>query len=307
MDYSGLKKPEEYGDGLGTGMGRALTPNEVHGNFLWAGNLIANIFKVGDVISSFASSRDGFLLMDGKTIGNSASGAALAGDKYEDLFNLAKDIPGWGNAGTEVFADGDTVYLPDMTAKVLRGALNIELSPGEWDDTNDRIELGYEDLPNGTPVKANQTAGGLTEGTAYFLALDPAGSGSEYFVYDTESHANANDGSTGLVDLATIISNVVLTGSGEFQKDALQGHDFYLFTDDVTGRYTNLDNDGTPAVLGNTIASDYAYNIAGGAVTTAANKGRTNGGMTTDGKSGPPRTSNESRMANVQTNYFIKY
>ena len=40
-DYSGIKKPEEYGDGKGTIVNRALTPDEVHGNFLWVLQQIA--------------------------------------------------------------------------------------------------------------------------------------------------------------------------------------------------------------------------------------------------------------------------
>jgi hypothetical protein len=35
IDYNGLKKPEDYGDGKGVAVERALTPDEVHGNFLW--------------------------------------------------------------------------------------------------------------------------------------------------------------------------------------------------------------------------------------------------------------------------------
>ncbi len=255
-------------------------------------------FPIGGIINwpwGYGNIPTGFLAMLGGELSRRSALWSIAQNNLgNDRFHF-----GPGN-GTSTFT------LPDWTGIVHRGAVYIEVESTDWDDANDRIELGYEDLPNGTPVKANQTAGGLKEGTVYYLALDPAGSGPEYFIYDTESNANANDGSTGLIDLSAITANVVLSGSGEFQNHALQGHDFYIFTDDSTGRYTGLDHDGTPAALGNTIAGDYAYNIAGGTVTTAANKGKTNGGITDDGKSGPLRTANESRMANVQGIWIIK-
>ena len=226
MDYSGLKKPEEYGDGLGTGMGRALTPNEVHGNFLWAGNLIANIFKVGDVISSFASSRDGFLLMDGKTIGNSVSGAALADDKYEDLFNLLKNFPDYGNTGSEDFDSGDTVYLPDQAAQFLRGAINGEIEAADWKTTANRtVDLGRSNIPNGTPFRIDAVPAGLSglfANTTYYLALY---SGTEYNIYDTESHANANDETTGKIAISgTVTESCNYTSVGGTQGKAMWFH-----------------------------------------------------------------------------------
>ncbi len=61
-----------------------------------------------------------WLLCNGDTIGNASSGATHAGDEYEDLFNVVK--ASWGNTGSEVFADDDTVVIPDFTnGEFMRG------------------------------------------------------------------------------------------------------------------------------------------------------------------------------------------
>lgn len=56
----------------------------------------------------------GWLFANGETIGNTGSGADHEGDEYEYLFNLYKVVTEYGNLGTEVFASGDTVLIPDM-------------------------------------------------------------------------------------------------------------------------------------------------------------------------------------------------
>lgn len=61
----------------------------------------------------------GWLLCDGGTIGDVGSGADSESADYETLFDLIKTL--YGNAGTEVFADGDTVSLPDLRGRVIAG------------------------------------------------------------------------------------------------------------------------------------------------------------------------------------------
>ena len=61
----------------------------------------------------------GWLLCDGGTIGDASSGAGSESADYETLFNLIKTL--YGNAGTEVFANGDTVSLPDLRGRVVAG------------------------------------------------------------------------------------------------------------------------------------------------------------------------------------------
>jgi len=61
----------------------------------------------------------GWLLCDGGTIGDASSGAGSESADYETLFDLIKTL--YGNAGTEVFANGDTVSLPDLRGRVIAG------------------------------------------------------------------------------------------------------------------------------------------------------------------------------------------
>jgi microcystin-dependent protein len=72
-------------------------------------------------VSAFAGawSPTGWLLCGGQTIGDIGSGATSQNADYEDLFNLIKLY--YGNAGTEVWANGDTVKLPDLRGRVVAG------------------------------------------------------------------------------------------------------------------------------------------------------------------------------------------
>ena len=75
----------------------------------------------------------GWLLEDGKSIGNTGSGADHTGPEFETLFNILKYTE--NNTGLESFAGGDIVYLDntigrtivglDLTALLLTGANNI--------------------------------------------------------------------------------------------------------------------------------------------------------------------------------------
>ena len=58
------------------------------------------------------------MLCDGGTIGGVGSGAGSESADYETLFDLIKTL--YGNAGTEVFADGDTVSTarPSRTSQL---------------------------------------------------------------------------------------------------------------------------------------------------------------------------------------------
>lgn len=67
-----------------------------------------------------AAAESGWLLLNGDTIGNTGSGADHEGAGLEALYLLVRDLP--PNAGTEVFASGDQVTLPDMARRVPMGA-----------------------------------------------------------------------------------------------------------------------------------------------------------------------------------------
>lgn len=78
------------------------------------------IMPVGGVLPyAGATSPTGWLLCSGKTIGDVGSGADFESADYETLFDLIKSY--YGNAGTEDWASGDTVLLPDLQGRVIAG------------------------------------------------------------------------------------------------------------------------------------------------------------------------------------------
>lgn len=179
-----------------------------------------------------------------------------------------------------------TFTLPDWTGITVRGAVYKEVTIAQWDATANTIDLEYTDLPNGTPIIANVTAGGLTAGAVYYIALD---SGSEYRIYNTEANANAK-GATGRITITAITSPIILTSVGEFQNHAFQGH-----WHDFWAKVRSGDN-----------ASGYAYDgLNDNSDTKLGNNNRVRDPQA-DPTNGPPNVSNESRMTNVQGMWIIK-
>ena len=66
-----------------------------------------------------ATAPTGYLLCYGQTLGNASSGATEADDNYQALFDVIKAA--YGNSGSEVFSNGDTVTLPDLRGRVVAG------------------------------------------------------------------------------------------------------------------------------------------------------------------------------------------
>jgi len=63
----------------------------------------------------------GWLICDGRTIGKVGSGATLENAEYGSLFDIIKGTSGaglYGNVGTESFASGNTVKLPDFKGRM---------------------------------------------------------------------------------------------------------------------------------------------------------------------------------------------
>ncbi len=80
----------------------------------------------------------GWFILDGSTIGNAASGATHADAGLQALFDIVKGV--LPNLGTEVFANNDTVNLPDMRTRMPVGVSNVETAidvlgetAGQWD------------------------------------------------------------------------------------------------------------------------------------------------------------------------------
>lgn len=86
--------------------------------------LDADGFLVGDIrITGRSEPAEGWLFLVGQSIGNTGSGADVEGEDLEALHDLAK---GWApNLGSEDFANGDIVVLPDMRGRVIAGTDNM--------------------------------------------------------------------------------------------------------------------------------------------------------------------------------------
>lgn len=79
---------------------------------------------VGTIFQTIrAAAPTGWLLLHGQTIGPVGSSADAESADYEALFDLIKDCS--PNAGTESWAGGDKVYLPDTRGRVIGGLDNM--------------------------------------------------------------------------------------------------------------------------------------------------------------------------------------
>ena len=77
----------------------------------------------------------GWIFADGKTIGDTGSGADYEGEKYRYLFSLYKLVVSYGNAGTEDFDTGDTVKIPHPNGRVVRSIGTEDTSGSGLGDT----------------------------------------------------------------------------------------------------------------------------------------------------------------------------
>lgn len=103
-----------------------------------------------------ASSPSGWLFTNGDTIGNVNSTATHRSEDLEDLFNILKIA--YGNLGTENFANGDSVKLPDTRGRFLR---DLDKSKG---------------LDSGRTLGSNQAGQNESHGHSLRQAIaDPAG------------------------------------------------------------------------------------------------------------------------------------
>ena len=73
----------------------------------------------GDFCSSARTSKTGWLICGGASIGKVGSGANSESADYAALFEVVKGL--YPNLGTEVFASGDVVFLPDLRGRAFVG------------------------------------------------------------------------------------------------------------------------------------------------------------------------------------------
>lgn len=85
-------------------------------------------WTVGDVkITGRPEPSPGWVFLAGQTVGNPSTSAQLTGTVLEALFELAKNW--YPNSGTESWANGDIVVLPDMRGRAVVGMNTMGGSP----------------------------------------------------------------------------------------------------------------------------------------------------------------------------------
>lgn len=80
----------------------------------------ANLGYIGDIRCSARddATKGRWLVADGRTVGSIGSVADLRGEDYRVIFDAIK-TEGWGNAGTEVFDNNESVTLPDLRERFM--------------------------------------------------------------------------------------------------------------------------------------------------------------------------------------------
>lgn len=114
------------------------------------------------------SSQPQWLRCDGDTIGKIGSGADHENAGFSTLFNILKGMK--PNVGTEVFASGDKVHLPDFSGRVPIGADNANGSAKNISQRSTTL-----DINSGSPNATVGSATGLCVGMFIFAANVPAG------------------------------------------------------------------------------------------------------------------------------------
>lgn len=106
-------------------------------------------WEIGDVrLTGRSTAIEGWVFLYGQTVGSIESGAQLAGERYMDLYELAK---GWApNLASESWEAGQTVTLPDMRGRSIYGRDNMGgIAANVVSDTNaDKIggQFGSEEV-----------------------------------------------------------------------------------------------------------------------------------------------------------------
>lgn len=139
---------------------------------------------VGAAMSWTGSSEPpGWIFADARTIGDTGSGADHEGPEFEQLFeHLKAEGAAFGNTGSEVWGDLDTVKVPDI---------------------RDRVEIGAGTM-------GNSDAGRISNETT---ALGDTGGEDEHALTVSEMPTHSHGGSTGGNKAADIEIHTSATGS----------------------------------------------------------------------------------------------
>ncbi|MFT6098156.1 MAG: hypothetical protein ACJAYF_000692 [Arenicella sp.] len=148
-------------------------------------------WSTGDVrVTGRMQAQDGWVFLVGQTVGNASSSAALKGDEFNELYELAKN---WApNAGTEDWAAGHLVTLPDMRGRALVGTDNMG-----GNSANTVVEAGADKV--GGTFGAEASALSLAQLPTHKHTMTGEGAHNHTMGNDTHSHqirTSSYDGSS---------------------------------------------------------------------------------------------------------------
>lgn len=158
--------------------------------------IVAALLQPGMIIMAGNTAPAGWLLCDGKTLGDSASGADYANDTYKPLYDYLQAV--WG--GTFNWAAHNKVNLPDWRGVYPKGAGTTSRGLGK--DANGNYyaaTLGayVTDKMQGHYHIRHDWTIGITSGTDYNSDRGPNNSGGAEFVDDAQGRAAKTDGTNG--------------------------------------------------------------------------------------------------------------
>lgn len=199
-----------------------------------------------------------------------------------------------------------TFHFPTLKDLYVRSGFHADATFDNTDNSVTLIDKNgttiNDDWKNGTPIRfiGGTMPTGITEFTTYYLGWDAV---DAWNIYDTQANAEVNDGSTGLVAITDNGTGVTGTQFGIILEDQMQGHDFYLFKSGNTS--SGLAAYETAYVQGGSGSGSLTEYLLRGAL-VQADTGKTNGGITSDGTNGTPRTGAETRPRTSFARKIIK-
>ena len=152
------------------------------------------------VYGLFTTAEPEYVLAVGGTIGNAASGATLAKEYTESLYEKAKAFS--PNAGTEVFADDTAITLPDLRSHIVAGKDNLGGSSADTivaanADTSGGLVGSETQAAAGSNATTGSTAISTAQSAAHTHGMYDGAGGTRGRLFD-ETGLNAVTGSNAM-------------------------------------------------------------------------------------------------------------
>jgi hypothetical protein len=144
--------------------------------------------------------QEGWLISNGETIGNTGSGAAHTGAEYYSLYEKCK-ANGYGNLGSEDWASGNTVKIPDFRGLLPIGAGTTNRAAGvdaEGNFYTSTLGTYYTDIQQAHFHAKGDIA--ISSGGGHLHSIDP---GSTVSGTNSATHTHAYNTGNGVFSVAS--------------------------------------------------------------------------------------------------------